>query len=82
MDIRNEDCILGLFWLTENAFHVDKQERYLRNAISGLVNPCSVRSIPSVTVVALDLEPLEDGEIVLIMDTSERYSRYATCFSS
>ena len=30
----------------------------------------------------MDLKPLEDGEIVLIMDPSERYSRYTTCFSS
>ena len=30
----------------------------------------------------MDLKPLEDGEIVFIIDASERYSRYATCFSS
>ena len=30
----------------------------------------------------LHLEALEDGEIRLIIDASERYSRYATCFSS
>ena len=82
LDIGNKDCILGLSWLTENGFLVDTQERCLRNAISGLVIPCSVRWIPSVTVLDLDLEPLEDGEIVLIIDASERYSRYATCFSS
>ena len=29
----------------------------------------------------MDLEPLEDCEIVLIIDASERYFRYATCFS-
>ena len=29
----------------------------------------------------LDLEPLEDGEIALIIDASERYSHYVTCFS-
>ena len=61
---------------------VDMQERYLRNALSGLVIPCSVRRIPSVTVLDLDLEPLEDGEIVLIIDASERYTRDPTCFSS
>ena len=68
--------------MTENGFLVDTQERCLRNAISGLVIPCSVRWIASVTVLDLDLEALEDGEIVLIIDASERYSRYATCFSS
>ena len=82
MDIRNKDCILGLSWLTQNAFFLDTQERCLRNAISGLVIACSVRWIPSVTVLYWDLEPLEDGEIVIINDDSERYSRYATCFSS
>ena len=82
LHIRNKNCILGLSWLTENGFLVDTQERCLRNAISGLVIPCSVRWIPSVTVLDLDVEPLENGEIVLIIDASERYSRYATCFSS
>ena len=30
----------------------------------------------------MELEPLEDSEIVLIINARERYSRYATCFSS
>ena len=82
LDIGNKDCILGLSWLTGNGFLVDTQERCLRNAISGLGIPCSVRWIPSVTVLDSSLEPLEDGEIVLIFAASERYSRYATCYSS
>ena len=43
---------------------------------------CSVRWIPSVTVLDLDLMPLEDGEIVLLIEATERYPHYATCFSS
>ena len=82
LNIGNKDCILGESWLTENVFLVDMQDRCLRNAISYVVIPCSVRWIPSVTILDLDLEPLEDGEIMLIIDASERYSRYATCFSS
>ena len=82
LDIGNEDRILGLSWLTENGFLVDTQESCLRNTISGLVIPCSVRWIPSITIVDLDLEPLEDSEITLIIDASERCSRYATCFES
>ena len=82
LDIANKDCILSLSWLTENGFHVDTLERCLRNAISGLVIPCSVTWIPSVTVLDLYLEPVEDGEIVLLIDGSERYYRYPTCFSS
>ena len=82
LDIGNKECILGLSWLTEHGFLINPQERCLRNAISGLVIPGSVRWIPSVTVLNLYLEPLEDGEIVLIIDASERYSRYATCFAS
>ena len=81
MDIGNNDCILGLSWLTENGILVDTQERCSRNTISCLVIHCSVRWILSVTVLDLDLESVEDGEIVLIMDASERYSRYATCFT-
>jgi len=30
----------------------------------------------------LDLEPLEDGDLLLIIDARERYSRYAQCFST
>ena len=82
LDIGNKDCILSLSWLTENGFLVDTQERCLRNAISGLVIPGSVRWIPSVTVLDLNLEPLEDDAIVLIIDASEQYSRYGTWFSS
>ena len=80
--IGNKDCILGLSCLTKNGFLVDTQEYCLRNAISCLIIPWSVRWIHSVPVLDLDLEPLEDGEIMLIIDGSERYSRYNTCFSS
>jgi len=61
---------------------VDTQARCLRKDLSGLVIPCSVRWIPSVSVLNLDLEPLEDGEILLIIDASEQYSHYAQCFST
>ena len=30
----------------------------------------------------MEEEPLKDGEILLIIDTSEWYSRYAECFSA
>ena len=50
LDIGNEDSILGFSWLTANGFLVDTQECCLRNAMSGLVIPCSIRWIPSVTV--------------------------------
>ena len=82
LDMWNKDCILGLSWLAENGFLVDTHERCLRNANSGLVIPCSVRWIHLVTVLYLHLEPLEDSEIVLIIDATERYSHYATCSSS
>ena len=68
--------------MTNAGLVLSRNKRCLRNAMSGLVIPCSVRWIPSVTVFELYLEPLEDGEIVWIIDTSERYSGYATCFSS
>ena len=55
LDIGNQDCILGFSWLTENGFVVDTRERCLRNAISGLVIPCSVRLIPSVTILDVNL---------------------------
>src|SRR5205085_6898381 len=41
-----------------------------------------VRYIPSILLLNLEEEALEDGEILLIIDASERYSRYAQCFSA
>jgi len=82
LDIGKRDVILGLSWLEEHGFWVDTQARCLRKDLSGLVIPCSIRWIPSVTILNLDLRPLEDGEILLIIDASERYSRYPQCFST
>ena len=47
---------------------------------NGQVIPCSVRWIPSVLLLDLEEEPLEDGEVLLIIDASERYHRYANPF--
>ena len=80
LDIRNRDVILGLSWLTENGFSVDTQDRCQRNVNTGQVIPPSVRWIPEVLI--MEEEPLEDAEILLIIDASERYSRYAQCFST
>jgi len=82
LDIGKRDIILGLFWLEEHGFWVDTQARCLRKDLSGLVITCSIRFIPSVSILDLDLEPLEDGKILLIIDASERYSRYVQCFST
>jgi len=82
LDIGNRDVILGLSWLVENGFSVDTQDRCLRNATTGQVIPCAVRYIPSILLLDLEEELLEDGEILLIIDASERYSRYAQCFSA
>ena len=71
--IGNRDVIIGLSWLTEKGFSVDTQDRCLRNVNTGQVIPCSARWIPEVLI--MEEEPLEDGEILLIIDASERYSR-------
>ena len=59
---------------------MDTQDRCLRNVNSCQVIPCSVRWIPEVLIIEEEL--LEDGEILLIIDARERYSRYAECFSA
>src|SRR5258706_4900792 len=82
LDIRNRDIILGLSWLTENGFSVDTQDRCLRNVCTGQVIPCAIRWIPSILTLEAEDEPLDDGDILLIIDASERYSRYAQCFSA
>ena len=78
LDIGKRDVILVLSWLTENGFAVYTQHRCLRNVNTGQVIPCSVGWIPQVLI--MEEEPLEDAEILLIIDTSKRYSRYAKCF--
>ena len=80
LDIGNRDVILRLLWLTENGFSIDTQDRCLRNVNSGQVIPCCVRWIPEVLI--MEEEPLEDGEILLIIDVSERHFRYAQSFSA
>ena len=79
-DIGNRDVILGLSCLKENGFSVDTQDKCLRNVNTGQVISCSVRWIPEVLIMEEEL--LEDGEILLIIDATERYSRYAQCFSA
>jgi len=74
--------LLGLSLLRENGFVVDPMDRCLRNVSTGLVIPCSVQWIPTVSLINLEEEPLEDGEVLLILDVSERYSRYAQVFSA
>ena len=78
--IGNRDVILGISWLTENGFSVDTQDSCLRNVNNGQVIPCAIRWIPE--VLRMEEEPLEDSEILLIIDASERYSRYVQCFST
>ena len=73
LDIGNRDVILGLFWLMENRFSVDTQDKCLRNVNNSRVIPCSLRWIPEVLI--MEEEPLEDGEILVISDASKRYSR-------
>ena len=58
----------------ENGFSVDTQDRSLRNVSSGQVISCSIKWIPELLI--MEEEPLEDGEILLIIDTSKQYSRY------
>src|SRR5258706_749272 len=82
LDIGNRDIILGLSWLTENGFSVDTQDRCLRNISIGQIIPCTVRWIPSILTLESEDEPLADGDILLIIDASERYFRYTQCFSA
>ena len=59
---------------------MDTQNKCLRNVNSGQVISCSIRWILSVLVMEEQL--LEDGEILLIIDISEQYSHYTQCFSA
>jgi len=81
LDIRNKDVILDLSWLTENGFGIDTQDRCQRNTSLGLFLPCSIRWIPSVTVLDMESEPLKDGGVLQIIEASEHYLHYAQYFS-
>ena len=80
LDIGNRDVILGLSWLIENGFSVDSQDRCLRNVHNGPIIACSVSWIP--VLLIMEEEPLENREILLIIDTSKQYSRYVPCVSA
>ena len=54
LDIGKKDVVLGLSWLRENGFVVDPMDRCLRNVSTGLVIPCSVRWIPTVSLINLE----------------------------
>ena len=82
LDIGKRDIVLGPCWLKENGFVMDPLDRCLRNVDKGLGLPCSVRWIPSVFLLYLDEELLQDGKILLIIDASERYSHYSQAFST
>ena len=69
LDIRNRHVILGLSWLMENGFLVDTQDRCLRNIKNGQIISCSLRWIPKVLI--MEEEPLENDEILLIIDASK-----------
>ena len=52
----------------------------MKNVNTGLVIPCLIRWIPD--VVIMKQEPLEDDEILLIIEASEQYCGYTQCFSA
>ena len=82
LDLGKKDVILGLSWLVENRLMVDTQQRCLSNIETGLVIPRSVRWILSVTLINIDIEPMVDGDILLILNVRERYNRYAQVYSA
>ena len=61
LDIGKKDVVLGFSWLKENGFVVNPMDRCLRNVSTGLVIPCSVSCIPTVSLINLEEKPLEDG---------------------
>ena len=56
--------------------------RCLRNILTSLVIPCFVRRIPSVLILGLYEEPLENEKVLLISDTCKQYSCNAQVFST
>ena len=57
LDIGKKDVVLGLSWLKDNRFVVDLMDRCLRNVSMGLVIPCSVQWIPTVSLINLEEKP-------------------------
>ena len=83
-DIGQKEVILGLSWLKENGFSVDVSNSRLVNEISGIIIPCTTRHLLSIVLLSLEDEDrweLEEGEILLMLDARDRYSRYTQVFS-
>ena len=59
---------------------MDSQDRCLKDVNTDQEISCSVGRIPEVLIMEEKL--LEDCKIMLIINTSERYFRYAECFSA
>ena len=49
---------------------------------TGLVIPCSVRWIPSVTLIDIDVKPIVDDDVLLILDVREGYNHYTQVCSA
>ena len=48
----------------------------LEECFTGLVILCAVQWIPTVSLVNLKKDPLQDSKVLLILDISKRYYRY------
>ena len=71
---------MKLSLLIENGFSVVTQDWCLRNFTSSQVISYCVRSLPSVLIIKEE-KPLENREMLLIIDIREQYSCYTECFA-
>ena len=81
LDIGYRDMIIGLSWLKKNAFSVDIPNQRLVNNTTGVIIPCNIWYIPTISLMEEHAEILlEEGNILLIFDAANRYSRYVQVF--
>ena len=80
LDIRNRDVMVGFCWLMKTEFLINARNRCLRNISTRHVISGSVRWIPVVFI--LEKGPLEDVEILLMIDISKQYCGCAQYISA
>ena len=82
LNIGRKDIMLGLSWLKEQGLVVNIPDRCLENRSLHYTIPCSVHYLPTVLTMNLEEDPIEEGDILMMIDATERYHKYATVFSS
>ena len=75
------NMIIGLSWLQDQGFSFDIPKLWLINNQNNIIILCCTQQIPSISIIECNKDIiLEEGDILIILDISERYADYAQVF--